>query len=288
MRILFINPGGDASGGAERSLSLLIRGLTEHGHETAVLLLLPGNAAESFAQVGAVILANGIVHDLGAVRRHGSLSTFVDGAMRSVGPAITSAREIRNLADSFGADLIHTNGLRAHVLTPLIFETRRPVIWSLRERPPGLAACRILRIAARRASAITAPSYFAAALASGCRRPVYVIPNPVERLTLPDVTAARNALSIEQDRPTAAVIAHLHPTKGHHIALAAWQLLPSPRPLLLLAGGDLYGEPSRRFRASLIAEIERSGLKNDVLMLGIVEPRHSACDLSRGLRAIDC
>jgi glycosyltransferase involved in cell wall biosynthesis len=89
-------------------------------------------------------------------------------------------------------------------------------------------------------------------------------------------------LGLPPDRPIAAVIAHLHPTKGHHVAVAAWEQLDQPRPLLLLAGGDLYGEPSVSYRRALEAQIVASGLNRDVVLLGLVDDMNTlygACDL---------
>ena len=281
MRVLFVNPGGAAWGGAEQSLALLIKGLVKRGHEIGVVTLLAGSASEAFSSAGALILANGMEHSLGAVQRHGSRLGFVSGAVRTVSPAIRTARDIRALARSFETDLIHTNGLRAHILTPLLAKAH-PIVWSLRERPPGWIARLVIRKAARAAAGITAPSSFAAELTSRCRRPVYVIPNPVERPATHDVKVARHSLGIQDDRAVVAVIAHLHPTKGQHIALEAWHQLKVPRPLLVLAGGDLYGDASRSYRESLRASISHMDLEKDVVLLGLAPDMaslYAACDL---------
>lgn len=276
-----MNPGGNASGGAERSLALLIKGLATRGHEIGVVTFLSGDAADAFTSAGAVILANGLEHSLGAVRRHGSAVQFLTGAGRMVLPAVRTAREIRRIARIFEADLIHTNGVRAHVLTPLLANAR-PVVWSLRDVPPGWMARMVIRNAARAAAAITAPSWFAGQLTSGCRRPIYVIDNPVEAPPSLDVELARSSLGIRNDRPVVGVVSHLHPIHGQHIAIAAWQGLAKPRPLLVLAGGDLYGDVSRDYRETLRASIIKMGLEEDVLLLGLVsDPAYlyAACDL---------
>jgi glycosyltransferase involved in cell wall biosynthesis len=62
----------------------------------------------------------------------------------------------------------------------------------------------------------------------------------------------------------------MHPVHGHHVALAAWRGLTPPRPLLLLAGGDLYGDASTRYRESLRASISQMGLEDDVMLVGLV------------------
>lgn len=269
MRILFVNPGGDAAGGAERSLVLLIRELVRRGHELGVVTLASGDAGDVFASAGAIIVADGLRHELGGVRRHGSAADLIRGASRTLGPAVSAARAIRSQARSFAADLIHTNGLRAHLLTPLLARAS-PVVWSLRERPPGALARAMVRAAARAAVAITAPSLFAAELASGCRRPVYVIPNPVEPAAPADRRVARASLGLPAGRPVVAVLAHLHPTKGQHVAIAAWRRLRAPRPLLVLAGGDLYGQASTAYRTALQQSILSGGLTGDVLLVGLV------------------
>ena len=282
MRVLFVNPGGDAAGGAERSLALLIRGLAGRGHQLGVITLLPGTAASSFASEGAAILANGVGRGLGNVERHGSSSRFARSLMRALPDAVTTASRIRSESMSFGADVIHTNGLRAHGLTPMLASRDRRVVWSLRERPPGSAARVLISRAARRASAITAPSAFAASPVSGCRRPVHVIPNPVVGSPDRDRPAACRSIGLPPGRPIVAVVAHLHPTKGHHVAIAAWQHLPNPRPLLVLAGGDLYGAASGAYRDSLRDDIDQKGLRADVLMPGLVHDMpslYAACDL---------
>lgn len=277
-----MNPGGSAAGGAERSLVLLINGLNGRGHEVAAVTLMEGDAADAFASAGATILANGLGEGLGRARRHGSLARFLRGSLESLPEVASTVTTLRALAASFGAEVIHTNGLRAHVLTPLLVRGGHKVVWTLRERPPGRVGRRLTRSAARFATAVVAPSSFAADLASRSRRPVYVIPNPVEKPRSPDGKACRRALGLPLERPIVGVVAHLHPTKGHHVAIAAWKNLDRPRPLLVLAGGDLYGRASIDYRRSLEALIVEKGLERDVMLVGLVGDManlYGACDV---------
>ena len=281
MRVLYVNPGGYSSGGAERSLALLIGELAARGYEAGVITLSPGDAGAAFASAGAVVVADGLSDRLGSIRRHGSTSALLVGTARTAAPAVAAARAISSHARSFAADLIHTNGLRAHLLTPIL-RASAPVVWSLRERPPGSAARMMVRAAARFAAGIIAPSAFAATLVSGCRRPIYIVPNPVDSLPVLDKPAARAALGLPSDRPVVAVLSHLHPTKGQHIAVEAWQRLERPRPLLLLAGGELYGQASTVYGRSLCAMIAGRDLGEDVVLLGLApDPGqiYAACDL---------
>lgn len=277
-----MNPGGSAAGGAERSLALLISGLTARGNEVAVATLMEGDAADAFSAAGATVLANGVGEGLSRARRHGSLREFLRGSLESLPEAAATAATLRGFAASFGADLIHTNGLRAHVLSPLLIRGNHKVVWTLRERPPSQIARWLTLRAARSVAAIVAPSGFAAELVSRSRRPVYVVPNPVERPVALDREACRRKLGLPLDRPIAAVVAHLHPTKGHHVVIAAWEELDQPRPLLLLAGGDLYGQASVDYRRSLEALIVERGLVPDVMLAGLVDDMatlYAACDL---------
>lgn len=277
-----MNPGGRAAGGAERSLALLLGGLKSRGHDLAAVTLVEGDASEAFTEAGATVLANGMGDGLSRARRHGSLSGFLRGSLGSLPEAAATASAVRAFASSFDADVIHTNGLRAHVLTPLLAGRQRKVVWTLREKPPGNLGPWVTRTAARFAAAVVAPSNFAAELVSSSRRPIYVIPNPVESSPALDTGHCRRSLGLPLDRPIVGVIAHLHPTKGHHVAVAAWKELEEPRPLLVLAGGDLYGAASVDYRRSLEARIADHGLWRDVRLPGLVGDMASfyrACDM---------
>jgi glycosyltransferase involved in cell wall biosynthesis len=104
----------------------------------------------------------------------------------------------------------------------------------------------------------------------------------VERPSAVDVEVARDRLGIRQSRKVVAVAGHMHPVHGHHVAVAAWRELTPPRPLLLLAGGDLYGDASREYRESLRVSINQMGLEEDVIVFGLVRDAadlYSASDL---------
>ena len=70
MRILFVNPGGDIAGGAERSLELLVRGLVDRGHDAGFVSLHSGTAAAAFDAAGATVLADGFDTGLAGTDRH--------------------------------------------------------------------------------------------------------------------------------------------------------------------------------------------------------------------------
>lgn len=270
MRVLFVNPGGDAAGGAERSLHLLVRGLVERGHEAGFISLTSGTAATSFEHAGATIIANGMDADFSGSDRHASSLRFALGLAAMAGDVSAMGRGIRAMASNYNADIIHSNGLRSHALTPYLAR-RCPVVWSLRERPANATARAIVAASSRSASAIAATTRFSGAGVAHCGRPVYVIDDPIDPIAHIERAAARGALSLPLDRQIVAMLAHLHPTKGHHVAIQAWGLLAEPRPLLVLAGGDLYGAASVAYRQDLLTQIDQAGLGNDVVLPGLID-----------------
>ncbi len=265
-----MNAGGDQAGGGERSLSPLIRGLSDRGHSVGIITLMEGDAAQAFAADGATVLANGVPRDLGGARRHSSAAAFIVATARMAPAVASTAMRVRRLAKAWVADIIHTNGLRAHALTPFVAVHGRRVVWSLGESPPGGAQQRLVRESSRYASAVLAPSAFAASVVARHGPVVYMLPSPVELGVVLDRQSARTSLGLPGERCTAGVIAHLHPTKGHHVAVEAWQHLEPPRPLLVLAGGELYGPESARYRNDLLRQIDRLGLQEDVRLVGLV------------------
>ena len=280
MRVIFVNPGGDAAGGAERSLALLIGGLVENGHDAAVITLRHGTAAEVFANAGAQVLANGLGEELSGSDRHASSILFAWNAARLIGDARSMARGISDAAAKYNADIVHSNGLRSHALTPSIARSR-PVVWSLRERPANRAARAIITASSRSAAAIVATSQFTARSVSHCGRPVYVVANPVRCDASVDRAEARRLVGLPNNRQIAVLFAHLHPTKGHHVAIETWAKLAQPRPLLVIAGGDLYGDSSSSYRTKVRTQVAQSGLRDDVVFVGLVP------DISNLLAAAD-
>ena len=125
MKVLFVNPGGQAQGGAERSLAALIGGMSERGHEPLVALLARGDAATAFTTAGAVV---GVLADeLRVAPRHGSTAQFVRGAVSAAPAVLRIGMDLRRLATRHGIDVIHSNGYRSHLLSPILAPGDRPL-----------------------------------------------------------------------------------------------------------------------------------------------------------------
>lgn len=267
MRLLFLNPGGSALGGSERGLALLLRDLNSRGHQTFVILLTDGDAAESFASVGSEVIVRIARLDLAA--RHASPRSFALGCARSVPTLVSLASQIRNDARRLRADLIQSNGLRAHFLLPLLGR-RRPLVLSLHDDTSGLPRA-AQNIASLAADAVLANSHYTARQVSLRRSDV--IYQAFEEAPLLDRWEARSLLGLPNDRPVAVLAAHLTPYKGHRVAIDAIdQIEPAKRPLLVLAGGPIYGETSFRYEQELRQLVVNRGLQRDVRLLGLVAP----------------
>ncbi|MFA5890636.1 MAG: glycosyltransferase family 4 protein [Actinomycetota bacterium] len=267
MRILFVNPGGSPYGGAERSLGLLVRGLVQHGHDVSVALLAEGAAKHLFAEAGArVEVISG--ESLTGVRRHGTALAFAVGSARSLPALAGTVRRLRALVARERPDLVHTNGFRAHVTSPLV---RSRQVWSLRDVAPRAVQRRVLRAAARSVSGIAANSLFTAAQVRGACPVVEVVYNPVEEMLLPSREEARSRLAVPPGRRVVAIVAHLHASKGHHVALDALRRFPqAERPFLICAGGALYPD-SEAYEGELRERITAWDLGEDVRLLGAVD-----------------
>lgn len=272
MRILFLNPGGSALGGAERSLALLITGLVGRGHEVYVKLLTPGDASDLFSDAGATIVDTEPAAVLDRVRMHSSSLSFLLHVGESAPDVVRVALRIRRLARELRPDIIHSNGFRSHVLAPLLRPGGPPHVWSVRDVAAGPMPRAALRLSSRAAAAIAVNSAATAVQLAG-RPGVQVIHNPIAGFgSLPDRLGARVTLGLPADRPVIAIIAHMHQKKGHHVAIESIGCWPrGSRPLLAVAGASIYTGESEPYVARLRRLISERELERDVVLLGGVE-----------------
>lgn len=278
MRIMFINPGGHAQGGAERSLATLISGLVERGHEATVLTMQPGDAATAFRDAGAAI--SGVLeHQPNWASRHQGGGRFMAKALLTTPDVAKMTWAMRRAIHRSSPDIVHSNGFRSNVLAPFLSVAGVPVVVSVRDSTPNAGQRALLRAAAKYADAIIANSAFTAGQFD--HRDVHVVHNPIETPEPPARERARAVLAVSPDRPVVAMLAHLHRSKGHDVMIDALALWPEQeRPLLLVAGGDLYAE-SASYRSEVVARAAALGVADQVRFLGPVD------DVSQVLGAAD-
>jgi len=248
LRVLFVNP-GLAMGGAEQSLLLLLQGLQAHGVEATVALFGDGPFRH---RLSALAVPTVCVSPPGWLRH--ATRYELAGAVFRVAALVTAglptAVSLAALARQTQADLIHTNGLKAHLLAGLAGRmVGIPVVWHLRDFLPGGYAGRVLRLAARSLPALVLTNSDAVAATlrpkNRARSSVIRIHNPVDlcrfRSGLPR-GHIRQELGLGEEVPLVGCVAHLTPWKGHELFLTIARAVTDavPKAHFVIAGGAIY------------------------------------------------
>lgn len=276
-RVLFVNP-GRALGGAEQSLMLLLGALTPLGVEPTVAVFGDGpfQAALSRLQVATIVLD--VPQRLRRASRYGAPLGLIKAAELAA-YTVPSAWRLARLARRMRADLLHSNGLKAHVLAGLAGRLLdRPVVWHLRDFPPDGSAGWLFRTAAQRLPAFVLSNSQAVATTipypAGDERRVIALPNPVDLDRFrpgPVAGHVRVELGLSPETPLVGMIAHLTPWKGHErflsIARAVSDAVPATR--FMVVGGPIYETEGRAgYAESLRRRAVELGLADRVFFLG--------------------
>ena len=274
-RVLFVNP-GRALGGAEHSLLLLLQGAPS-GIEANVAVFGRGPFRDRLSAIGIPTVELPLPRWTRAVGRYRLPGGPVGGAALLAG-GLPAALRLAAAARRAGADLIHTNGMKAHLLGGLAGRlVRVPVIWHLRDFPPEGWAGRTFREVARRLpEVILAPSEaVAASLRLPGRTRLGVVPDPVDLDRFhPGIPGdrIRRELGIAGEEPLIGMIGHLTPWKGHEvfleIARAVADRIPGSR--FVVVGGSIYETHGHAgYPESLRQRAAALGLSDRVTFLGI-------------------
>lgn len=286
-RVLFVNP-GRALGGAEQSLLLLLQGLRASGVETEVALFADGPFRDRLSALGVPTVELALPRLARAAGRYRLPGGPVGGATLMAG-SLPAALRLAATARRAKADLIHTNGMKAHLLGGLAGRlVRLPVIWHLRDFPPGGWAGRTFREAVRLLpEMILAPSEAVAASVRlpGRRRP-RVVPDPVDLDRFhPGIPRdrIRRELGIGGEEPLIGMIGHLTPWKGHAVFLEIARAVADwiPRARFVVVGGSIYETHGHAgYPETLRQRAAALGLSDRVTFLGA---RDDVPDLLAGL-----
>ena len=133
MRLLFLSAVGDMVGGAEKSLLLLGREIRKHA-DIAITLVAPspGSLCTAFEAEGARVHHVEFGTSLQA-RRSALLGGPQQGYAR-VKDTWGAAQAVARIAERERVALIHTNGLKAHVIGGLAgLLSSTPVVWHVRD-----------------------------------------------------------------------------------------------------------------------------------------------------------
>ena len=281
-RVLFVNPGRDL-GGAEQSLLLLLGALPELGIEPTLAVFGDGAFRAAAARLGIASTVLDVPARLRRASRYRPPSRAA-GAALVAAYTVPSALRLARVARRVGADLLHSNGLKAHVLAGLAGRlTGRAVVWHLRDFPPEGLVGRMFRLAARRLPGLVLANSHAVASAirftNSARPTVIVLHNPVDLDRFrpgPAAGRVRSELGVGAETPLVGMVAHLTPWKGHEdflgIARTVSESVPAAR--FVVAGGPVYEtaghegyEESLRRRAAHLGLVERVsflGARDDI------------------------
>jgi glycosyltransferase involved in cell wall biosynthesis len=185
---------------------------------------------------------------LGDVIADGRLQTLTlpDPARAGLVGDFTRWKHVRRMTSATGSSLAVPHGDRVFVWWLLLGRRRVPTHWLLMRPPNPRVAGRVRKLKHRMKSALLEATTTMRAVqfhplisreGSGITSPRWSTPveDPIST-TAVDRGAARERFGIAVDRVTCGIVGVLTERKGVRELVSVWDQLPSPRPLLLLAG----------------------------------------------------
>jgi len=289
MRAIYVNHTAEISGG-ERSLLALLGALPDH---VQPLLAAPEGPLREAAAAAGIETAQ-ITGTAGSLRLH-PLRT-----PRSVVELATAGAQVRRLARSRHAELVHANSIRAGIALAAA-QLSRPApgiarIVHVRDcLPRGAVSDATLRLIGASATLVLANSRYTArsVLAVAPRARVEVVYSPVDLDRFDpariDRARARAALGAAGERELLlAVVGQLTPWKGQDTAIRALEILHKDgvdAHLLLIGSAKFLARAARHDNAAYVerlrAMVTAAGLDDRVSWLGERE------DIPALMRALD-
>lgn len=284
MRVLFLSPVG-AIGGAERVLLTAVAGLrrADPSVEVGVLALSDGPLLAAARELGAeanVVAVPGALAKLGdsQLRAGGKWAGRLALLARTAVAVPSGARyvaKLRRAVAAFRPDLVHSNGIKTHLLSRLAVPRGVPVVWHLHDfyglRP---LSAKLLRRACGRVRAGVAISDAVAADTAAALPgvPVHTVLNAVDLARfVPDGSRADlDALAGVPPAHTVRVglVATYARWKGHLAFLDAAARLARDAPGLpvrwYIVGGPIYATAAQFSEPELRAAAAERGLADRV------------------------
>jgi glycosyltransferase involved in cell wall biosynthesis len=299
MRVIFVNPAAGL-GGSERSLLDILASLgrTALAVDKKVVLFADGELVSEIRKLNVDVSVLPAPREIDALGESavGDGATERWGLLRAVLDVPSFALSLRRMVRDFRADLVHTNGMKAHVMAALAV----PDV-------PRLVHLRDF-IGARRVSRYLLPLI-------GQRALVVANSEAVREDALAlnaelDVRVVHNAIDLEEFRPRArelgglaaasgldvppehSVVVGLVATyafwKGHRTFIEAAarlrQALPDSALRFYIVGGPVYRTAGSQItETELRHAVERAGLSSDV---GLVPFQHNVARVYQGLDVV--
>lgn len=225
----------------------------------------------------------------------GSAGTWARFARLAVGGSLSTVRyaqQLRAEVAAFAPDVVHSNGIKMHVLGALVRPSRSALIWHFHDYPSARpVTSRIIRSLRSRCSAVIAVSeHVAADIRSelGPSVDVRTIWNSVDlsRFSPEGAAADLDALAglppAEPGTVRVGLVATFARWKGHQLFLEMLSRLDTRQTVRgYIVGGPLYEtQASQVSMAELRAEVQRLGLGSRVGLTGFT-------DAAAALRSLD-
>jgi glycosyltransferase involved in cell wall biosynthesis len=304
MRVVYLNPIAQL-GGAERSLIDFWAALKPFiGHFDFHLVCGENGPLVTEAERHGVTCH--VLAPPTALSRHGDSGAAMSGGSTLAAatriaalswPALGYAKRLRRLLCSLQPALLHSNGLRYHLLTPFARPAGVPCIWHIRDfitqRP---LACRLLRVARRAANVAVANSHATAADARLVllRVPVQTIYDAidVDLFTPGPASPARldHIAGLETAAPSTVrigLVATYARWKGHDLFLqAAARLAREALPVPLrfyIVGGPIYQTQGSQFS---LVELRQMAANLGCPPIGFVPFQDPPVDIYRSLDVV--
>ena len=280
MRIVFLNPTG-APGGGERSLLDLIASLRDCNAsiEPHLIACEHGPLAAAASREGAtvdvlpmpdVLLRLGD-HSGGAGAATRQRILALGHAARAGVAALRFARRLRDAVAAARPDVVHSNGMKTHVLSGLAPPVGVPLVWHVRDLPSARAASHLLlRRAARCRPAVIAVSRAVAEDVRSVLRDdavtIHVIPNGIDTHHFSPAPSPANVADREL---CVGLVATYARWKGHDLFLDAARIVrgraPHARVRFRVIGGPIYHTSgSQVSREELLQLVARHALGDAV------------------------
>jgi glycosyltransferase involved in cell wall biosynthesis len=258
MRILILNPIGNI-GGAERVLLTALAGLRQELPDVVIRVIafaegpLLVAARQHGAEVEVVQLPAGLA-DLGDSRGAGNGKFLLVNLVIRIPAMLTFLSRLRARVVNFSPDLVHSNGIKTHLVSWFAVPAGVPVVWHVHDfygrRPLAGWLLRRVRSRVRLLVAISSPvAVDASAILPGV--PVKIVPNAVDVGRFAPGPGDGDELDRRAGLPPAPVgtvrvglVATYARWKGHNTVLEAASLLAAESSTLpvrwYIVGGPIY------------------------------------------------
>jgi glycosyltransferase involved in cell wall biosynthesis len=299
VKIVFLSPSGEL-GGAETALLDMLAAVREARPDWRLATIAASNGplvvnAAAYGDAAAMPFPNALAR-LGEWGARGSVLTRLRlGAalVAASAPALSYARHLQRRLLDFHPDIIHSNGLKMHLLGARVRPSNAKLVWHVHDYPAARrVTARLLMSQAAGCDAILANSDSVAAEVRrmfGVRVPVHTIYNSVDLDRFNpsgprvDLDALAGLPPLAPGGTRVGLVATFARWKGHSVFLEALARLRDVANLRgYIVGDSIYQtDASQHSRGELRARAQALGLGDRVAFTGKVD------DVSAVLRALD-